>query len=81
MGDNTVYKRGDGETTEWDDLMVKHGHKEAPEPAWKPEAFVPAVEGPPKNTQWLDKQSEDDLERLDDEFADDRVLEEIRCST
>ncbi len=81
MGDNTIYKRGEGETTEWDDLMVKHGHKEAPQPVWKAEAFVPAVEGAPKNIQWLDKQSEDDLERLDDEFADDRVLEEIRCST
>ena len=32
-----------------------------------------------KDTQWLDSKTEDELGDLDDEFDDDRFLDEYRC--
>lgn len=80
MGDHTVYKRAEGETTEWDDLQVKYGNKPPPEPASKAEPFAPRPDGEAKDRKWLQKQSEEELEDLDDEFKDDAILEKIRST-
>ena len=74
---HTTYKALDGETTEWDDLMVKYGNKAAPEAPWKPDAYRPEDEEK-HDASWLDKKTEGELDELDDEFDDDRILEEYR---
>lgn len=78
MGDHTVYRRAEGETTEWDDLQVKYGNKAPPEPASKPEPFAPRPNGEARDREWLERQSEEGLEDLDDDFKDDAILEKIR---
>ena len=79
---HTVYKGPEGETTEWEDLQVKHGNLAPREPAWKPEAYAPgddAVGPAPKDAAWVDAKREDELSDLEDELADDRFLEQYRC--
>ncbi|WIA15119.1 hypothetical protein OEZ85_001809 [Tetradesmus obliquus] len=50
----------------------------APKPKpWKPDAYKPEQEEQ-KDTEWLDKKDEGELAELDDEFQDDRALEEYR---
>jgi hypothetical protein len=78
MGDHTIYKRPEGETTEWDDIQVKYGNKEPPKPVSKPEPFAPKSDKDTKDTDWLQKQSEAELEDLEDDFMDDPILETIR---
>lgn len=75
---HTVYQ-GTGETTEWDDLQVKFGNKEAPPPKWKPEKYKPQEEEP-KDKDWIDTKDEQELSDLEDDFADDAFLEEYRSS-
>ena len=77
---HTVYKRPEGETTQWEDLQRKFGNLPPKEPVQKPEAFVPAQDKS-KDRQLLD--NDDDIEALEnaeDDFADDPFLEAYRCS-
>ena len=74
---HTVYKGPEGETTQWEDIQVRLGNM-APKPKpWKPEAYQPEQEEQ-KDTEWLDKKDEGELAELDDEFQDNRALEEYR---
>lgn len=74
---HTVYKGPEGETTQWEDIQVKLGNM-APRPKpWKPEAYTPEEEEQ-KDKDWLDKKDEGELSDLEDEFGDDRALEEYR---
>jgi hypothetical protein len=74
---HTVYKGPEGETTQWEDIQVKLGNM-APKPKpWKPDAYQPEVEQQ-KDKQFLDKQDEQELRDLEEEFDDDRALEEYR---
>lgn len=74
---HTIYKGPEGETTQWEDIHIKLGNM-APKPkAWKPEAYKPEEEEQ-HNQQYLDKQDEQELQELQDEFDDDRALEEYR---
>lgn len=74
---HTVYKDVEGTSTEWEDLQVKYGNWEKRE---KPEIapWVPAEEVDKSSKDSLDKRTEDELEDLEDDFADDRFLEEYR---
>ena len=77
---HTVYKRPEGETTQWEDLQRKFGNLPPKEPVHKPEAFVPAQDKS-KDRQLLD--NDDDIEALEnaeDDFADDPFLEAYRCA-
>ena len=77
---HTTYQRGEGETTQWEDLQRKFGNLPPKEPVQKPAAFAPAAEEQ-KDTQWLDERGEDELEMLDEETSDDRFLEALSvCS-
>lgn len=46
-------------------------------PAWKPDAYEPEAE-PRKDAAWVEGRSAEELEELEDEFGDDRALEEFR---
>eukprot|EP00884_Botryococcus_braunii_P007292 jgi/Botrbrau1/16564/Bobra.0262s0002.1 len=78
MANHTTYKRPEGETTQWDDIQVKYGNKAPPEQVSKAEPFAPRVEGVTKDGEWLQQQSEAELEDLEDDFMDDPILEKIR---
>uniref|UniRef100_A0A383WQD4 Phosducin thioredoxin-like domain-containing protein n=1 Tax=Tetradesmus obliquus TaxID=3088 RepID=A0A383WQD4_TETOB len=74
---HTVYKGPEGETTQWDDIQIRLGNM-APKPKpWKPDAYTPEQEEQ-KDKEWLDKKDEEEIAELDDEFQDDRALEEYR---
>jgi hypothetical protein len=74
---HTVYKGPEGETTQWEDIQIRLGNM-APKPKpWKPDAYTPEQEEQ-KDKEWLDKKDEEELAELDDEFQDDRALEEYR---
>ena len=76
---HTVYKGPEGETTQWEDIQVKLGNM-APKPKpWKPDAYKPEEEQQ-KDKQFLEQKDEQELEDLEDDFDDDRALEEYRCA-
>jgi hypothetical protein len=52
-------------------------HPPLQEAVWKPEAYVAEAETS-KDADWLATKDADELEELEDDFADDRVLQEIR---
>jgi len=74
---NTVFRGDPNDTTEWDDIQRKLGNF-APKPkppkaaAWEPEA--------PESTgvEWVDKRDEQELAEAEDDFKDDRFLEDYR---
>ena len=75
---HTVYKRPEGETTQWEDLQRKFGNLPPKEPVQKPEAFMPAQDKS-KDRQLLDNDDDiDALENAEDDFADDPFLEAYR---
>ena len=75
---HTVYKKPDGETTQWEDLQRKFGNLPPKEPVQKPEAFVPAQDKS-NDRQLLDNDGDiDALENAEDDFADDPFLEAYR---
>lgn len=74
---HTVYKGPEGETTQWEDIQRKMGNLPPKEPVWKAEKFAPQ-QAAKKDEQWLDKKEADELEELEDEFADDPFLEQYR---
>ncbi len=74
---HTVYKGPEGETTQWEDIHRKRGNLPPKELVCKPEKYAPEQDGK-KDEQWLDKKDADELEELEDEFADDSFLEKYR---
>lgn len=74
---HTVYKGPEGETTQWEDIQVKLGNMTPKPKPWKPDAYQPEEEQQ-KDKQFLDKQDEQELRDLEEEFDDDRALEEYR---
>ncbi|KAF8060532.1 Pdcl3 [Scenedesmus sp. PABB004] len=74
---HTLYKGPEGETTQWEDIQVRLGNM-APRPKpWKPEKYAaPAEEA--RDAAWLAARDEDELSGAEDEFPDDRALEELR---
>ena len=82
MGDNFVYKNAEGTSTEWDDIQRKLGNlpekpPPKPTPGWVPDSDR---ENAPKNAQWLEDKSIEELEDLEDDplVEDDRFLEQYR---
>lgn len=76
---HTTYVRPEGESTQWEDLQRKLGNlPPAPKPA-PPRAFAPEEEQR-KDRSFVDSRAtEEELEELEDDFSDDRFLEEYRC--
>lgn len=74
IGSTTEYRRAPGETTEWEDALVKHGIIEKP-PSVHSESEDEVEEGDPLESKGLDELDELDD---DDEFADDRILAAYR---
>lgn len=74
---HTAYKRGEGESTQWEDIQRRLGNYDKPEPAWKPDPFSPA-QATSKDREWIDGQSADRLEAAEDDFGDDQFLEQYR---
>lgn len=77
---HTVYKGPEGETTQWEDIQTKLGNM-APKPKpWKPDAYKPEEEQR-VDQEFLSKaHDQQQLQDLEDEFDDDRALEEYRCA-
>mmetsp|Transcript_22148 Transcript_22148/g.37837 ORF Transcript_22148/g.37837 Transcript_22148/m.37837 type:complete len:290 (-) Transcript_22148:483-1352(-) len=73
---HTVYK-GNGETTQWDDIHRKLGNLPAKAPVWKPERYRPGVEQA-HDKQWADTKDVEELSEVEDEFQDDRFMEQYR---
>lgn len=75
-----VYKDREGASTQWDDIQRKLGNLPEKPPAFKPPAFTPAddEDSKPKDKSWIDSKTQDELEDLEDDFDDDRFLEEYR---
>uniref|UniRef100_A0A6U0Z877 Phosducin domain-containing protein n=1 Tax=Polytomella parva TaxID=51329 RepID=A0A6U0Z877_9CHLO len=75
---HTYYKGPEGETTQWEDIQIRLGNLAPKEKAWKPEKYAPEEELS-KNKEWIDAKTQDELEEgLDEEFQDDRALNEYR---
>ena len=77
---HTVYKGPEGQTTQWDDIQRKMGNLPAKEPVKKADPFTPEREET-KNKDWVDSKAADELEELEDEFDDDRFLEQYRSGS
>lgn len=75
-----MYKDVEGKSTQWDDIQRKLGNLPEKPPAFKPPSFTPAEEedSKPKDKSWIDSKTQDELQDLEDEFDDDRFLEEYR---
>lgn len=73
---HSVYKGPEGETTQWQDIQAKLGNYEKKEKP-KKAAYVPEKEEV-KDKEWLDTKDQEELEEMEDEFADDRFMEEYR---
>lgn len=106
QGNQTTYKRAEGESTQWEDIQRKLGNLPAKEPVevrlltkfrtidthyhlrvhahrrvlQKPKPFAPARE-PDKVRDLIEATGEDELEDLEDDFTDDKFLEEYRQVT
>lgn len=74
---NTVYRGPEGETTEWQDIHRRLGNLPPKPPVWKPDEYEPEKEEV-RDKEWLNTKDEQELEELEDEFKDDRYLEEYR---
>ncbi|KAL6768799.1 hypothetical protein ACKKBF_B16265 [Auxenochlorella protothecoides x Auxenochlorella symbiontica] len=74
---HTIYKGPEGETTQWDDIQRKLGNRPEKDPVWKPQAYTPEAE-PTRGTERLDGEDAEGLEEAEDEFSDDRFLEQYR---
>ena len=75
--DHTVYKGPEGRTTQWEDIQRKMGNLPPKEPPSKPDPWTPD-KGDARDTDWLDSRDEKELEDLEDDFEDDRFLEQYR---
>ncbi|XP_076901577.1 uncharacterized protein LOC143556026 [Bidens hawaiensis] len=75
-----VYKDVEGSTTQWDDIQRKLGNLPPKPPVFKPDPFTPAEDedSKPKDTNWIDSKTEEQLEDLEDDLDDNWFLEEYR---
>lgn len=75
-----VYKDVEGASTQWDDIQRKLGNLPPKPPAFKPDPFTPAEDedSKPKDKDWIDHKTEEELEDLEDDLDDDRFLQEYR---
>lgn len=75
-----VYKDVEGASTQWDDIQRKLGNLPPKAPVFKPDPFTPAEDedSKPKDKNWIDNKTEEELEDLEDDLDDDRFLEEYR---
>ncbi|KAE9612553.1 hypothetical protein Lal_00005899 [Lupinus albus] len=75
-----VYKDVEGSSTQWDDIQRKLGNLPPKEPVFKPPPFTPNPDSDsiPKDKDWIDSKNEDELLDLEDDFDDDRFLEDYR---
>lgn len=78
MGTNHVYQTEDGEDTEWDIIQRRLGNFKPKPEKWKPDPYQAEEEVSKHERKYLDEQDEEELEDLEDEFRDDRFLEEYR---
>lgn len=79
MENRTVYQRPEGDTTQWEDLQRKFGNLPPKEPVQKAAPFAPA-EDPRRDHAWVHAaELPEDLEDAEEDFADDRFLEQYRC--
>jgi hypothetical protein len=74
---HTVYKGPEGETTQWQDIQRRLGNLPAKALVWKPDAYAPEAEAPSGAAKIREKDA-DELSDLEDDFSDDRALEEYR---
>ena len=75
--DHTIYKGPEGRTTQWQDIQRKMGNLPPKEPPSKPDPWTPD-KGDARDAGWLDSRDEKELEDLEEEFEDDRFLEQYR---
>ncbi len=78
MGDHTVYKRLEGETTQWEDLQRKFGNLPEKEVVKKADAFSPADDEKLQYDRLDRARDPESLEDLEDEFEEDSFLETYR---
>lgn len=74
---HTIYKGPEGETTQWEDIQRRLGNLPPKAPVWKPEKYTPEAEEV-KDKAWVDDRDGEELSDLEDEFTDDRFMEEYR---
>ena len=72
-----VYRGPEGESTQWEDIHRKLGNLPAKDPVWKPEKFTPEVDQA-KDQSFMAQRGADELEDMEDEFDDQRFLEQYR---
>ena len=77
---HSTYKGPEGQTTQWDDIQRKMGNLPAKEPVKAADPFTPERDET-KNKEWVDSKAVDELAELDDEFDDDRFLEQYRSTS
>lgn len=78
MGTNHVYETPDGEDTEWDLIQRRLGNFKPKAEKWKPDCYHAEEEESKHDAKYLNEQGKEGLEDLEDEYADDRFLEEYR---
>nr|XP_043606328.1 phosducin-like protein 3 [Erigeron canadensis]XP_043606329.1 phosducin-like protein 3 [Erigeron canadensis] len=80
INNHFVYKDLEGTSTQWDDIQRKLGNLPPKAPVFKPDPFTPAEDedSKPKDKNWIDHKTEEELEDLEDDLDDDRFLEEYR---
>lgn len=78
MDGHHVYQTPEGEDTEWDIIQRRLGNYAPKEPKWTPDAFQPEAERPLKDKEFIKNQAQEELEDLEDDFADDQFLEKYR---
>ena len=76
---HTTYHRGEGESTQWEDVQRKLGNFKPVDKPWKPEKFEPELATERGGQDWLDEQEDlAELQEAEDEYADDAFLEQYR---
>lgn len=75
---HTVYKGDPRDTTQWEDIHRRLGNLAPKAPVWKPDAYAPEQEQQ-KDAAWMATRDAEELSDLEDEFSDDRFMEEYRC--
>lgn len=78
MGDHTIYKRLEGETTQWEDVQRKYGNLPSKEPVAKPDPFSPADDEKLQYDRLDGADNPESLEDMEDDFEEDSFLETYR---
>ncbi|KAJ9528997.1 hypothetical protein QJQ45_007067 [Haematococcus lacustris] len=74
---HTIYRGLPGDTTQWGDIQRKLGNLPQRAPVWKPAKWTPEADEP-QGAALIDSKDAGELSDLDDQFSDDRFLEEYR---